>query len=394
MIQCEIDSSTSEFSFTCDTSSLTKAITKATNVTSFSKCLENDIHHIIVAHEGNMFVIGYSSETFSLFHVVGISTDGDGAFEFEPKKLLGLIKNRSVMEYEFKQGRLNFKVTKGKYKGDLVTTSIDTDRVHTLNQRLKKCSTQSDGSALSGPVLETLRKAMRMTHLKDFYGDDQIVCMIRAKKGIIDVSSFDNFHMAYYKAKTKSKDSFKLALPVVMFNLIDRFISDEGEDAQFVMGSKQFSVMGNTYIISLPPIQVDDEAFDQVPTYLKSLKEPQAELTFTGEGIKTVDNMFTISDAESKLVMEVKTKGQVRISMSTDSGKISDAFKTDVKGSEDMSLMIDPRVFSDLFDKVRQDKEIPLKLYGKKNKGVTSCFQICSSSKNAKLTLVGTYYDE
>lgn len=391
-ISIQIDKS---FQFTCDSAKLSSAISKAVTVTSYSNSAENERHHLLIAAGKALFVIGYSSETFIMMLVSDVVTKGEGSFEFAPAILQGLIKNRKELEFSFDKGRLDFKATKGKYSGSVVTTATTSDQLPYLESMMKVKS--KSGGSISGSLLDQIRKAVKFADLKDYYNDEQILCAIRVKKDVLDVSAHDNFHMSYYKAKVdNSGGNFELAIPVITFKLIDKFISDEGETAEFFLDSKQFKIAGNSYTISLPPVQVDEDFFDRVPGYIGSLKAPAVEMKFSGEAIRTVDNMFTIADDETKLSLSVSDKGRVDISLTTDNGKIADAFKSEVKlsGADKFSFMIDPRIFADLFNKVRDKGEVPMRLFSKKNKGVSSCFMISASSKDAKCYLVGTYYEE
>ncbi|MNV25350.1 hypothetical protein D3C71_1164460 [compost metagenome] len=91
------------------------------------------------------------------------------------------------------------------------------------------------------------------------------------------------------------------------------------------------------------------------------------------------------------MTFDVSTKG-VKVNMTTKSGSVSDSFKAEVNG-ESRSVHIDPRIFNDLFKKV-SGKEVPMEFFGG-NKGTSSCFRIVSSlSKSARLTQIGTFYDE
>jgi len=384
------------FSFSCDSKSLMSAVNKATTVSAFSNSGEAEKHHFIIASSGNLFVVGYSTETFICLKVSNVEVDGNGSIGFVPTILLGLIKNRKELSFEFDSGVLSISAVQGKYNARMNTMAVTDDHTPHID-RMLRAKSKGEGSSMSGTLLEEIRKGVKLADLKDYYNDEQILCAIRVKSGMLDVSSHDNFHMAYYKAKVPSKDTFELAIPVTTFKLLDRFITDEGEDADFFLDSKHFRIVGATYMVSLPPVQVDEDYFDRVPGYVKSLKNPMVELKFEGSAIQTVDNMFTISDDDTRLSLSVSDKGNVGISLSTDNGKISDGFKSKsvkIDGAKKVDFMIDPRIFADLFSKVRDRKEVPMRLFSKRNKGVSSCFMISASSGDSKAFLVGTYYEE
>jgi len=385
----------SDFGFVCESKKLSASIAKALVVSSFSNSGEDDKHHMLVSSDGNLYVIGYSSETFILLQVPDVKTDGNGSLEFVPNILQGLVKNRNELAFSFSKGRLEFKATQGKYAGSINTNTVDEDQLPHL-KRMMQVKSKSGGS-ISGVMLEEIRKGVKCADLKDYYNDEQILCAIRVRDGSLDVSSHDNFHMSYYKSEVDTADNFSLAVPVVTFKLIDKFISDEKEDADFHLDNKQFKIVGKSYMISLPPVQVDEDYFDRVPGYIKTLKNPLVEMKFNSDAIQTVDNMFTISDDDTRLTLTVNRNGKVDIALATDNGKISDAFVSKgvkIDGEKEVAFMIDPRIFADLFGKVRDRKEVPMRLFSKRNKGVSSCFMISASTKTTKAFLVGTYYEE
>lgn len=392
MKPCVIAESKNSFSFRCDSGDLSKAITKVVTVADFSKGNEDKAVHLIASYKGALFLIGYSTETFSAFQIDGVKTTGDGSFAFTAKTLLGLIKNRSELEFKFEKGRLYFSATKGKYSGDIAATATPPEAVILVNKSLK--IEKQKTTTVTGDLLKVLREALKNCNLTNLFEiGDPINCQIRAKDGVLDVSAYDNVHIAYFKSKIDSKANFKMSLPINMFNLIDRFTSTEGEQVEFILGGKAFVAFGDSYIISLPPVQVEDSVYEMAINYIKQLKNPTAELVFKEEGIKTVDNMFTIADETSRLALTVSSKGKAQISLSNDAGKIVNEFKTESKINakvDKLTALIDPRVFGDLFSKC-SSKEVPMQMFQSKDKDVSSSFMITNHTKGSKTYLIGSY---
>lgn len=391
MLKFKIKDTNKTFSFECDATKLSGALSKAVNVTSFSNAADNEKHHLLVSYKKHLYVVAFSPDTFVAFCLEDVETSDNGAFAFNPQTLQGLIKKRKGMKFRFNNGRLDFKQVSGNYSGKIETYNIDSGQIGLVNSKFE--GSDSNSVSLGSEALSSLREGIKVSNLQNFYGSDPIVCMIRANSGNLEVSAYDNFHMSHYRSKVSKDLNFQLSIQVSTFRLIDKFVSDEDEDVQFFIGDR-LTVFGSSYTVDLPSIQVDDEDYNRVRDYIDSLKNHSVQLKFTSAGVATVDNMFTISDADTRLSMSLK-KDRVGISMETESGKVSDAFKTLVDmGMESMSFMIDPRIFGDLFDKVREKEEIPMRLYQKKNSGVSSCFVIANSTKHSKTYLVGTYYEE
>lgn len=394
MKPCIIASESKPFSFTCNGADLVKAISKISSVAESSKSNEDKAAYVLASHEKHLFVLGYSADNFSIFQLPGVKTSGNGSFEFHPKTLTGLIKNRNELEFEFKEGRLHFKVTKGKYAADIVTSETPASIRSAANEKAKGDGSKNKSTTISGEMLTSLRAAIKTCNLENLFDvGTNLNCLIRAANGVLEVSCADPVHLAYYKAKIDKSAKFKMSFSAKLFSIIDKFVTSEGEDVDFVFNDNKFVVFGKSYLIDLPPVQTDDGQFDIAPNYIKMLKEPLVGFTFKEDGIKTVENMFTIADVSSRLQVDISSKG-VGVSLSTESGSISDKFKTEVKGKIDkISVLLDPRIFSDLFSKVAK-KEIYLSLFKRVKKDSSSAFMITDSTPTSKTYLVGTYYED
>jgi hypothetical protein len=385
-----------DFGFTVDSASLVKAVSRAELVTSkLSSSTEFEKKHLIFAYKERVFVVGYSSDTFIVFHVQGAKADDDGAFGYDPKLLVGVIKNRKEMTFTFEKGHLCFAALKGKYNGSIETLEIGEDQLPFLDRSMLDKS--EDHKPLSSEMLASVREGINIVDLKDHYNKEKIICGIRLNAGVLDISAYDNYHMAYYRTEVGFTDSFTLALPVETFKLIDKFISEEeNPSSRFHMTNKELRITSSSFIIVLPPIQVDENYFDAVPEYVKSLTEPVAEVPFTQSAMRTADNMFTLATDETRLSLKIQDTGRVDLSLITEQGKISDAFMfRDLTCTiPSLTAFIDPRIFDDLFKKVASKEVIKVRFFRRRNKGVSACFMISASTKKVRSYLIGTYHEE
>lgn len=393
---CKAVESGTEFSFVCDTTKISNVISKIINVTSFSKSSEDEKQHVIISYGGKLYVVGYSPETFVVLEVDGVDTNGQSSFGFSPQTILGIIKNRKDLKFTYDGKRLRFEAVKGKYTADLNTVEITKAQANYINSRLKpqKGSEQN----IEPETLDKIRSGVKYTDLTNFYNkDEKPLCFIRQSKSDLKICSFDNFHIAQYTTKVSSENSFSLPISTDVFRLMDKFIAEEKEkNAKFCIRSNSFEVTGSKFLISLPPVQVDDSSYTKVDTFLKGLKSSIGRLKFSSSGVDTVNNMFTIAKEDSRLTMKVSS-GIINISLSTEEGTISDSFESFVELLNDIKSLefkIDPRIFADLFKKVNKG-DIPIYLYSKKNAGTSSCFVIRNRpDDDSKLVLIGTYYEQ
>lgn len=392
MKQCVLSSELKPFSFTCDAKELLKAISKVSLVAESTKSSEDKNEYVIASSGKNLFVLGYSTDTFSIFHLPDVKTDRDGAFSFDPKTLSGLIKNRSELEFKYHDGRFHFSALKGKYSADIVTVEPSGTIIALTNTKTRQDKV-GKSTTISGDMLVSLREAIKTCNLENLFDTGNTLnCLIRASNGVLEVSCADSVHLAYYKARIDKNAKFRMSFSAKLFSIIDKFVTSEGEDVDFVFNDDKFIVSGKSYMIDLPPIQTEDGSYDVAPNYIKLLKEPIAEFVFKEEGIKTIGNMFSIADGNSRLQINIGSKS-VGVSLSTESGSISDQFKTEVSAKSKFSVLMDPRIFSDLFSKIKSDT-IPIKMFKRVKKDSSSAFMITESSKDSKTYLVGMYYED
>lgn len=373
-------------SFTAKVKDLQSAIQKVLSITSFVDCLDTEKQIAMIVSEGKAHIAGITPDAFACVTIETSSASKDGALMFDPVLVQGLIKGRDELAVTGDKSNLVMTAVKGKYTA---TTEIvllepaDTMRIEQVFETTKAKKLKAD-------VIAAIRAGIKAAELTNFYSDEVILAYVKIGEKGVNIECADNFHVSRYQDKTKSSVTMKFAIPTKTFSLIDRFIGDT--DAQFALDGQQLRVSGKGFVVSLPETQVDPEMFDLVPTYLATLKNPQTTLKFNPEAMKTVENMFAIITDDTRMAFSVGEKN-VKVSMTTKSGSVSDAFKAHIQGAT-RTVHIDPRIFNDLFKKLA-GKEIPMEFFGDQKKGSSACFRLVSQpSKSARLTQIGTFYDE
>lgn len=397
-MQAKIQKPGNSFSFACDAKRMADTLSKVFSVTAFSSASEAEKHHILMAYKEKVFVVGYSPETFVCVRLqVDDTPTTSGCFEFDISALQGLIKKRAGLAFDYSNNSFKMKALKGKYSCELKTIELSEEILVRINKSLRS---QKEGESLTSTELLSLKDAVSHTAIKEVYQDDKdnsLLCYISFDKGIMTVSAMDNFHMAYYKSKIKSKSKFRLALSSSMFGLISKFVTeeDEDEDASFSLSSKGLIVAGGDFIITLPPSQVEDSHFDLVPIFLKQNKKSVCDFSLPKDAFDTIDNMKSLAKNDEKFLFSLNEKGIVKLTIETDSGIVSDAFKTkNSKSNKKRTWNVDPRLFFDLYKKIRTlNKDIPMSLHGSANGEDSSAFFITKLmlSESSSITLVGTY---
>jgi hypothetical protein len=107
-------------------------------------------------------------------------------------------------------------------------------------------------------------------------------------------------------------------------------------------------------------------------------------------------DLFTLANETTRLSMKIQNTGRVDLSLTTEQGKISDAFKFEGLQCkfDEMVVHIDPRIFDDLFKKISDRKTVKTRFYRSQDRGRSSSFMISASTEQARAYLIGTYHED
>lgn len=357
------------------------AFTRVKSVVSYVKA--DDAKFVIAVMESAVFAIGISTDAMACIKIANSIAIEDGVIGIDADLLIGVSKTRGPMKFNV-EGKLKLSEIKGRYTSSIEIIEFDDKDVAILQQYL----TPTKAAALSSEQIALLKQGVKQVELQNFFSDEELLALIDVRDQCIYISCFDNYHIAQYTYKTESEAKLRMALPTKAFAMIDKFIGSG--KAKFESASGRLRVAGPEFILSIPETQVDDEAYSQVSVYKKSLKDPATSFVFNTAAVDSVENMFALVDKDTKMAMRIG-KSEVAIEVSTARGSVADSFTSEITGDK-QNIHIDPRIFMDLFKKVKDKKNVPLNLYH--IKGVSSCFAFKTKSDKATLTLIGSFETE
>lgn len=374
-----------DLKFTTTDKALISAFQKVSSITFYVDCLDSERKHLMVSYKGKAYVIGITPDAFACVLLSDTEVEAEGGVAFDLKVVQGLIKNVGTVEVYTDSGKLHFKATKGRYKANTEYVEVEPVDANTI----KEFSSSESTTALSPEVIESLKEGLNSCELTNFYSDETILAFIDIGKTAISVACADNFHVAWYQNNIKTKTQARFAIPARTFSIVDKFVA--GNKVEFGIGSGRMCIVGEEFILSLPEVQTEDDMFELVPTYVDSLDKSSTTIMISKSDMRSLENMFAITDEDTKLQMTLKDQ-KVKISLSTRSGGVSDMFKVKMKGTN-RTVHIDPRIFNDLFKRVKND-DIPMSFHVGP-KGASSCFMMKTApSETSTLIQIGTFYDE
>lgn len=385
----KISSNAGTFTFTVNAKKMIEKLARVMEVTGYSNKGDAGRYHMVASDGSNVYIVGYSDETHAVLQIPDAEVSGKGAFIISEADVFSkLFKTRAEIGFSYDGGSLNYKAVKGKFTGDVNTSKIADDQVYRVNSMFKGVDT---GSKLSSDLMSKISEGVKRTRITDLYQNSVILSCIKFENGMLTVSTSDELHLAHYEAKIKAKDKpFQLALPALLFNMVDKFTGDD--EVHFSMTSKGFAVYGDDYLVGFPPLQADDELYGRVPLYLKALDKPVCTFETGQKLIETQKSLSSLAQRGSRYVFNIVKKGLVKISLKTDSGSGSDSFKVrNLKTKSDkLEIRIDPIIFEDLIS-LADKEDIPVSLYTRNGGLEVKMYTISATpSKGASLVLMGS----
>lgn len=360
---------------------IVSAFSRVKSVVSYVKA--DDAKFVIAVVGEEVFAIGISTDAMACIKVKGAVGSDAGVIGIDADLLCGVVKARGDMTFGV-DGKLKISEVKSRYKTMLEFREFDDKDITMLQQYL----TPAKANTLSAEQIAILRTGVKQVELQNFYSDEELLALIDIKDTGVIISCFDNYHVAQYLHKVESNTKLRMALPTKAFALIDKFMA--GEKAKFESANGRLRVAGSEFLLSIPETQVDDEMYSVVSIYRKALKDAATTFVFDTSAIDSVENMFALVDKDTKMSMIVGAK-DVAIEVSTARGSVSDSFTSKIDGKP-QSIHVDPRIFMDLFKKVKDKKNVPLSLYHVR--GASSSFAFKTKMDDASLVLIGSFESE
>lgn len=368
----------SQLDFMATGKEVVNAFARVKAVVSYVKA--DDAKFVLAAVRGEVWAIGTSTDAMGCIKIKDAEATVEGTIGIDADLLCGVVKNRAQLQFSL-QGKLKITETKGRYAANVEPLTFDDKDIAMLQQFMAP----TKAASLTSEQIAVIKAGVKQVTLQNFFSDEEMVALIDVREKRVVVSCFDNFHIAEYSHKLKSETKARMALPTKAFTLIEKFVA--AGKAKFETANGRLRIAGPDFLLSIPETQVEDQHYEITGIYKKRLTDPFSSFVFDTDAVGSVENSFALVEKDTKMTMQVGKK-TVAIEVSTPRGSVSDSFKTEVKGGQ-IDLHIDPRIFMDLFRKVKDKKTIPMALYH--HRGASSCFAFQTESDKATLTLVASF---
>lgn len=371
----------SELSFNAIGKEIVAAFGRVKAVVSYVKA--DDGKFVIACMRGAVYAIGTSTDAMACIKIKDAESVSDGTIAIDADLLCGVVKGRGALQFAV-QGKLKITETKGRYNAQVEPLDFDDKDIALLQQYL----TPNKSAGLSPEQIAIMKAGVKQVALQNFFSEEELLALIDIREKRIVISCFDPYHLAEYSYKSKNAVTLRMALPVKAFELIDKFIGTT--KATFESANGRLRVNGPDFLLSIPETQAEDTMYATTGLYKKLLKNPVSSFVFDTDAVGSVENMFALVEKDTKMTMKIGSR-EIGIEVSTPRGSVSDSFKTKVEG-DSLDIHVNPRIFMDLFRKVKDKKTIPLSLYHVR--GAASSFAFEVESDKATLVLISSFETE
>lgn len=350
-------------SISLDGNKLADILKRVDSVTRFSESADKLTHiHLLVAYESDVFILGRTPDTFVAHHVPGAVATKDAIFNVDPMQLSGLIAKRGelVLDYDGKMVQMQAKT--GKYKSEFKVKPISVEQIPMVEEGLRHHI--KGGHEMSRDVIEKMTKGIRYTRLKDPITDEAIICRVECLGDSIRVTTPGNWTSARYTAQLgKKNEKFRFSLSSGMFDLVSKFC---GEDkVNFHVDSASFAAEGDSFVLTLPPIQSSDEDYRFIDNMLAQLGNPILGCVVKGDLSAPFANIAPLIDKKTgtNANLIIKNK-EFRIKFSNDSGSVQDSLPLGKAIEKEIKTKLDMRIMKELLRTIGREERHAMGFHG------------------------------
>jgi hypothetical protein len=330
----KLDTDCKKFSFTTLPDALNSAMSNIVNQAG------TDATFALVSADSKLWLCGVSTSFVGLLNV-DATVEGQGCFALDTKILQGIVKGRSVIKFTYTGTELEFKALKTKYSGKMVTLPVTKDQALSFNS---VTSEKVKGTVLTEQVLADISRGIKSCAIKNVVTKESENCLVKLGKNKLVVSSFDDFHMMVFTAKTGDGEIKFSINPLTMLGV------EKALSGKFEMSVKEDTLRfsNKRALFVIPTSQAEDEKYNIAPDYLKNVGESKFGCQVDLPSLVSVcENLDAIHTANSQF--DFALKDGLEVKFQTESGSAVDKIEaSDQKGKGKCS--VEPKAFLEVLN--------------------------------------------
>lgn len=354
MKKCRLPKKLNNTSIELDCTLLAGILKRVDSVTKFSESTDIMTHiHLLVAYQSDVFIVGRTPDTFVAHHVPGAKAEKDTAFNIDPNQLVGIINKRGPCVLSYDGAEVEIKAVKGKYKARFKVRSFSPEQVPMVQEGLRHHV--EGGQTLNKEFITKLADGVRLTRLRDPYTNAAVICRVETDGKTIQITSPGTFTSAQYKSKLTAKcPKFRFSLSGEMFDLIYKFIASD--DIEIHADTTSFTAESADFVVSLPPLQSNDEDYRFLDTLLEALGDSVYGTTIKGDLSAPFENIQSIVDKKGQANATIKiAKKEMKISFANDSGSVQDSVKLSKEVKKPLTCKMDMKILKDMLKHIGRE---------------------------------------
>jgi DNA polymerase III sliding clamp (beta) subunit (PCNA family) len=286
----------------------------------------------------------------------GISDlEGKGVIGIDLSIIDNIFKGRNDFKLETQENVLRFEGVKSSYNGKIVIIPITEDTIESLNSNLA-FSKKADSSKLTEDTFTKVLDGLDAVKIAAVHSSDPLDTFMKLNKGVLEVASSDNFHVAFNTTKCESDASFQLSTTKSTFEILAKFMSVYPGATELVFGEESIKAKNKDYLITLPNIQSSDSAFVRTKQYIENLPKATCSFKLKLSGLSNIlSNLMSIYEEGALITFSKKKANKLELSISTTYGNISDNLEIEDFKGEPFKDTFDPRMIIDILTAAKGD---------------------------------------
>lgn len=352
-----------------------------------SSALGNEFTNVSVRFkDGEGLQLAAATSSIAL-QITTLGSTGRGKFSISAESFQKILANRSELECQLKDSKLMFRSKKSDraYQGELLI----------FPHAPVKVSPGSDGdddTAIRIPMgsdvlkhFNTARNRLKLAQITD-PNREGLLC-VKVEKGRMVAVAFDDCHAGIYEVLIDHKGE------VINFNLPDSTlrkilsITKTEENYSLLIGKNSVFIESENIKASMTMTAIEENRVDLLLNMVRNLK---AEIKTSTQGdaasiTNVVNNMMSVF--ESDKAVTIKINKQLEMLYSTAYGRVSETFKTKVKGPE-ATLFCTPDALLDIVN-LFPEGQITIGIHVDKHESGRTISKGVFSMENLTYTIMG-----
>ena len=317
-----------EVKFTINGSTFSKELKLVTSI------FKSGSEIMVAVDDGKMALVATDNTKSLCLNIEATDVEGSGCFVLAPDVFSGVLNNRSELTFTLQDSNLKFKAAKGRYSGDMSTEPVNSNVIEQLNETF---GVEVRELSIPDSVFSALDKGIKHCDLKDAYGelDTELIRYIIGRGNSIKIVTYDQFHSAVLETTIdkKLKKDFSIAVYQSYFSAINSLA--KGQKFNIAITDQFFYVKNESFFLSLPPIQYNEEDFQNALEMMEAVFEEKKTCSCrfsTDTFSKVIDNLCSIYELGSKMEV-IFAKDKMKLNLATNYGSMSDIIAVaDMKG--------------------------------------------------------------